>query len=201
MVALLVASCLSTQRVPPSASSPAAVLQESVKARQVFNRAVAQEERGLFTEARGSYERLVRDYPRSELVPRALFRAAVNAEKSSAFEVAIAKYLALADGYPRAEDRAAALFNAARLHEGLRHSGEAAAGYLRYAREYPTNEDAPAYLLRAGLIYARQGDCPRALLALRECLHAVDGTSWQAQQEARGYFDDCSRKLADGGAR
>jgi len=102
------------------------------------------------------YERIVKEYPKSDFADQALFLMAGSAESSYQFQRAIDNYLKLVDGYKDSKFRADALFNAAVDLEGDQQYGRAAQAYERYAKLFPDRPDAVDNFFRAGVVLEKK---------------------------------------------
>ncbi|NOZ85821.1 MAG: tetratricopeptide repeat protein [Deltaproteobacteria bacterium] len=105
-----------------------------------------------------TYERLVRDYPKSGLAANATWYIATNAEQGFDFNKAITYYEKLVEKYPTHEHRADAAYNAALLREKNGDYKGAAKGYERYARMFPDRDDAASVFFQAGRVYEKAHD-------------------------------------------
>lgn len=94
-----------------------------------------------------TFDRLLRDFPDSPLVPEAAVARAEALEQIQQDDAALAMYTLVIDTYPDSKQMPAALYRAARLHDRLEQDNEAAALFARLVKDFPqqSNIDAALY--------------------------------------------------------
>ncbi len=129
-----------------------------------FQQAAALVERERFVKAAREYERLVADYPDSELAPKALFNAAVNLERAGDKRAAIERYQQVIERYPaRAAD---ALYVIAGIYEKQYAYAAAAEAYERFSERFSDDRRAAESLLQASLLHRARKAPEREAAAL-----------------------------------
>jgi len=145
------------------------------------------------------YERIIKEYPKSEFADQALFLMATSAEASYQYDRAIESYLKLVDNYKDSKFRADALYNAAVNLEGDQQYERAARAYERYAQEFKDRPDAAENFFRAGIMWERAKD-HRSEIALFERFtkaFARDAVQRERLIEARMKIAEAHQALGD----
>jgi len=100
--------------------------------------------------AAAEYQRLVSEFPGSDLAPKSLFLAAVNLEEAGRKSEAVETYQKIIKRYPkRAAD---ATYVIAGIYERKYDYKHAAKHYVDFASRYPEDERAPEALLQAAML-------------------------------------------------
>ena len=101
-------------------------------------------------------EKLLRDYPKSDLATKVLESLGHDCERTGDFEKATIEYESFAEKYPTDPRAADDLFNAALWSEGLGQFGKSIALYSKYVKSYKDRKDVPEIQFNLGLIYEKQ---------------------------------------------
>lgn len=108
-------------------------------------------------------EKLVADYPQSELVLRVVGALGRDYEQTADFAKAAAEYEKYANKDPKDAKASDYLFNAALWNEGLGNFDKAIALYQQYIKTYKDKKDVPDIALTVCLIQEKQKDWKTAV--------------------------------------
>ncbi|RME20708.1 MAG: outer membrane protein assembly factor BamD, partial [Deltaproteobacteria bacterium] len=124
---------------------------DGIIAAAMFKQALAKRGMGAYEEAAAILERMVEQFPRDELAPRALLLAGASMEKAGKRRRAVALFERVWKEYPnRAADAAYVL---ADLHRKRYEYIEAAETLVRFAKQFPRSKRSPEALLQAATLY------------------------------------------------
>jgi tetratricopeptide (TPR) repeat protein len=145
------------------------------------------------------YERIVKEFPKSEFADQALFLMASSAENAYQYDRAIVSYLKLVDDYPKSKFRADALYNASVDLEGDQQYLKAAKAYERYANLFKDRPDAAENFFRAGLVLEKEKAWREEIAAFERFMKAFgrDNSQRERMVEARMKIAEAYNALGD----
>ena len=124
----------------------------------IFQSALDKEKKKLYIKASVEFERVVKEFPKDELAPKALFNSAVSLEKAGEKKKAIRRYKKVIKKYP--QKAADALFIIAGVFENRYDYSTAARYYREFAEKFPKDKRAAQTLLQAALLFHALRDFP-----------------------------------------
>ena len=154
------------------------------------NAAVCYEKSKRFESATKIYERIWKEYPKSEHAGNALWRTAVNYQRSFEFNRAVNNYLILANSprFVNDTNRKESILRAAVILENDQNYSRAAQLFIRYAKAMgPVKKGAVAFF-RAGMIYKKMGDNKSMVKIFREFARTYGSVEDQAASVVEGLY-------------
>jgi tetratricopeptide (TPR) repeat protein len=120
----------------------------------------------VFDKALESYQRLLDQYPKSQLVPDGLFSAGITSQLKKDSARARGYYQRLVEGYPQHPVAPSALMQLARLHYEAGELDAARGIYLSVLEKYPGSELMNQARMELALVYKKQKNPEEAIRSL-----------------------------------
>jgi len=154
------------------------------------NAAVSYERAKRFESALKIYERIWKEYPKSEHAGNALWRTALNYQRTFEFSRAVNNYLILANSpkFTTDPNRKESILRAAVILENDQAYARSAKLFIRYAEAMgPVKKGAEAFY-RAGLIYEKMGDYSTMIKTFKKFSQVYGSVEGQAASVVEGIF-------------
>lgn len=118
----------------------------------LYNVAALYENQKNIDAAIKTYQRVVKEYPKSEIAPEAMFTIGLIYESQTQFEKAAETFEKM-ETMPKAKQTPDALQNAGYIREALGEYKDAIEVYQKYVKLFPDDPDTPKIDLRIGKVY------------------------------------------------